>query len=281
LVALGVATAAIVAVSVLDSGLSDIWFPAVFFGWSPWLAGRILRARTMLARELEERALRLEADRDAMARRAVGDERRRIAHELHDVVAHSLSVMVVQAGAGRRLVAADPERAADCAALIERMGREAMGEMRRLLGVMGGSAAAPLAPQPGLARLDELVGRARAAGLPVELRTSGEPVDLPAGVDVAAYRIVQEALTNALQHAGPAHARVLVTYAGDALELEVVDNGRGAADEIEFSGGHGLVGMRERAAVCGGEVAAGRRREGGFQVHARFPLRKGMEAAVA
>jgi signal transduction histidine kinase len=279
--ALAVALAGIVAVSLIEDGTMDIVFPAIFFGWAPWLAGRILRSRTLLARELQERALRLEADRGQAAVRAVLDERRRIARELHDVVAHSMSVMVIQAGAGRRLAAVEPERAAECAALVERVGRDTLSELRRLIGVMGRPEDRPLEPQPGLARVGELVERARASGLPVELRVHGEPAGLPAGIDVAGYRIVQEALTNVLRHAGPARARVVIRYESDRLELEVSDDGRGRPERPESGlGGHGLVGMRERATVCGGDLTADPIAGGGFRVHARLPVRSAtMEAA--
>jgi signal transduction histidine kinase len=279
--ALAVALAGIVAVSVIEDGTGDVLFPAIFFGWAPWLAGRILRSRTLLARELQERALRLEVDRGDAALRAVVDERRRMARELHDVVTNSMSVMVIQAGAGRRLAAAEPERAAECAALIERLGRETLAELRLLLGVMGSPDERPLEPQPCLARVGELVERARAAGLPVELRIHGDAADLPAGIDVAGYRIVQEALTNVLRHAGPAHARVVIRYEPDCIELEVSDDGRGPPENVDARGvGHGLLGMRERAVVCGGDLSADPGGDGGYVVRARLPVRSAtIEAA--
>jgi signal transduction histidine kinase len=278
LIALGCVTA----ISVLDDpSFENILFPDVFFVWVPWLAGRTLRHRTGLARALSERTERLEREREEAAERGVRAERRRIARELHDVVAHSVSVMVVQAGAGRRVAEQDPERAAECAALIERVGREALGELRRLLGMMreeSGESGAALAPQPSLSRLGELVQNAREAGLPVEVDTSGTPGSLPAGVDLAAYRIVQEALTNTLKHAGPARARVFVTYGPDALELEVTDDGRGPGEL--HSAGHGIIGMRERAALCGGDLTCGGRDDGGWVVHARLPLAEAPAAGV-
>jgi signal transduction histidine kinase len=267
--------ALVIAVSVVQHDVGSIVFPMVIFVLGPWLAGRIIRSRLLLAREIEERTSRLEAQRTRAAQRATLGERRRIARELHDVVAHSMSVMVIQAGAGRRVVDSDPERAAECAALIERVGRETLGEMRRLLGIIrpDGEEGSSREPQPGLDRLGDLVERARAAGLPVELRVEGERAALPSGIDLAAYRIVQEALTNALKHAGPAHAKVRVVYGANALELEISDDGGGPAAPAEAAGGgHGLVGMRERAALYGGEVTSGHRRGGGWLVHARLPL---------
>jgi signal transduction histidine kinase len=258
-------------VSVSPHGLENIIFPAIVFVLSPWIAGRTLRNRLVLARELEERAVALEADRQNSAQRAVIDERRRIARELHDVVAHSLSVMVIQAGAGRRQVDEHPDRAAECAELIERLGRETLAEMRVLLGVMRPEAAtAARSPHPGLAGLQDLVSRARAAGLPVELHITGAAIPLPPGLDLTAYRVVQEALTNTLKHAGPARTDVSVRYASDGVELEIA-NDAGSTAAVRTPGpGHGLVGMRERAAIYGGEVTAGPVDGGGWLVRARL-----------
>jgi signal transduction histidine kinase len=265
---------------------SDVVFPVIFFFVLPWLAGRTLRNRLLLARELAEKAARLEADREERAARAVADERARIARELHDVVAHSLTVMVIQAGAARRLVDRDPERVVEVAATIKQMGREALDEMRRLVGVLGDEPGGEpaLAPQPTMADLDSLVERARAAGLDVELTIRGERVELPPGIDLAAYRVVQEALTNSVKHARARHATVAVEYGGDQLELCVADDGRGTpvsdsgsgepSAEVLPGGGHGLVGMRERVTLYGGELTAGPRDGGGFEVRARFPLRQ-------
>jgi len=282
-VGLAFSVAAATTISVINSGVGDIAFPVVFFVFAPWLAGRGIRARTLLARELEERASRLEHERAEAARRAVADERRRIARELHDVVAHSISVMVIQAGAGRRVIMDDADQAAACAELIERVGRDALNEMRRLVGVMEGDGErqADRAPQPGLDRVGDLVQRARAAGLPVELRIEGEPADLSAGIGLTAYRIVQEALTNTLKHAGRAHARVVVRYGEDDVELEISDDGHPKQTPAVNGSGHGLVGMRERVAVYGGEVTAGPREGGGFAVRARLPLHSGAERPVA
>ena len=218
----------------------------------------------------EERARRSEE----AARRAVDEERRRITRELHDVLAHSVSVMTVQASAVRRRLQPEQEREREALRTVEETGRQALSEMRRLLGIMreqGESVAR--APQPGVATLRTLVEQVSKAGLPVELSVEGEPVRLPPGVDLSAYRIVQEALTNALRHAGPAHAWVAVRYGDDDVEIEVANDGR--ADAGTDGDGHGLVGMRERVALCGGELKAGPRQGGGFQICARLPVARG------
>jgi signal transduction histidine kinase len=255
---------------------SDIFFPVTFFWIAPWVAGRAARNQTMLARELAEKAERAEHARDEDERRAIAVERNRIARELHDVLAHNLSVMVVQAAGARQVLEKDPARAVDAAALIERTGREALAEIRHLFGPVRRGGAEPLSGAQSIARVDDLARRAREAGLGVELRVTGDPVELPAGVDLAAYRIVQEALTNALKHSGGAHARVTVAYEPDEVLLSVEDDGEGPREGYELGesgGGHGLVGMRERAAVYGGVVEAGRGPNGGFAVRARLPTR--------
>jgi signal transduction histidine kinase len=281
--------AAVVMVAVLVAGIlwaeEDITFDVfvgnfVIFG-TAWILGDNLRNRRAYLGELEERAARLERDREGEARRAVAQERTRIARELHDVVAHNMSVMVVQAGAARRVMQTRPEDAAAALASIEAAGREGLTEMRRLLGVLrrDDERSLALAPQPSMEHVEELVARSVEAGIEVDLEVEGQPRPLPAGVDLSAYRIVQEALTNVLKHAGPAKASVRVRYRPDALEVEVVDDGRGlaaAAAAGDGSGsvngsGHGLVGMRERVALFGGELRVGPRRGGGFAVHARLP----------
>jgi signal transduction histidine kinase len=218
------------------------------------------------ARRAEERARLSEEG----AKRAVEDERARISRELHDVVAHSVSVMTVQASAVRRLLKPEQEREREALLVVEETGRQSLTEMRRLLGIMRQEGtSAERAPQPGIATIGTLVAHVREAGLPVELTVEGEPVTLPPGVDLSAYRIVQEALTNALRHAGPAHAWVAVRYGGDDVEIEVENDGRSDGDN---GGGHGLVGMRERVALCGGELRAGPRQGGGFSISARLPV---------
>ncbi len=234
-----------------------------------WLAALVLRHGGHRTAELEEQASRLERERGERERAAVAEERRRIARDLHEVISHSLGVMTIQAGAARLLLAGDPRRARDPLVIVEETGRQALAEMRRLLGMLrreDGEAA--LAPQPGLARLEGLLGEARSAGLSVELRVEGKPATLPQGVDLAAYRIVQDALSNSRNLAGPAHGRVTVRYRDDALELEIAHHERGAARHVD---GHGLVAMRERAELYGGELQAGPR-PGGYAVRARLPV---------
>ena len=274
IVALG--TAVIVTLSILFDP-NDILFPVTFFWIVPWLAGRTIRNQTRLARELSEKAERAQHAHEEDERRAIALERTRIARELHDVLAHNLSVMVVQAAGARQVLEKNPERAVEAASLIERTGREALAEIRQLFGpVRRGGGAEPLSGAQTIARVDDLARRARAAGLRVELRVSGDAVELPAGIDLAAYRIVQEALTNALKHSPGARARVTVAYEPNEIVLSVEDDGEGPRDDYELGGaggGHGLVGMRERAAVYGGVVQAGRGPDGGFAVRARLPTR--------
>jgi signal transduction histidine kinase len=223
------------------------------------------------ARLAEERARRMEQE----ARQAVEEERGRITRELHDVLAHSVSVMTVQASAVRRLLKPEQEREREALLTVEETGRQALAEMRRLLGIMRTESERPaLAPQPGLGTLPQLVEQVRQSGLPVELTVEGTPVKLPAGVDLSAYRIVQEALTNTLRHAGPAHAWVAVRYEGEDVEIEVANDG--VSDGVNDGGGHGLVGMRERVALCGGELRSGPRPGGGFRISARLPVAGGV-----
>jgi signal transduction histidine kinase len=250
-----------------------IWNLAIFL--TAWVLGDNLQARRARAQALEERAVRLERERDEAAGRAVEAERSRIARELHDVVAHSMSVMVVTAGAARRIVDRDPDAARDAMVSIEQTGRQALDEMRRLLGVLrrDGDESLARAPQPSVRHLDALVHQVVDAGLPVALEIEGEPRPLAAGLDLSAYRIVQEALTNTLKHAGPATARVRLCYGDRDLELQVTDDGRGgAADRTNGPRGHGLIGMRERVALYGGELTVGPRRGGGYEVRATLPL---------
>ena len=245
--------------------------PAWLFLVAAYSSGVAFRRRALLAEVLAERADRAERERELRAREAVVDERSRIARELHDVVAHDVSVMVVQAQGAARVLEGEQPEVREALAAIETTGRAAVDEMRRLLGVLRRSdEEIALAPQPSLSRLDALVAGVREAGLPVELEVLGDPAPLPPGVDLSAYRIVQEALTNALKHAGPAQARVVVRYRPDAVELEVSDDGAGAPGALGT--GHGLVGMRERVALYGGDLQAGQRGEGGWALRARLPL---------
>ncbi len=243
-----------------------------------WVLGDNIRTRRAYLAELEARAARLERERMQRDERAVAEERARIARELHDVIAHNVSVMVVQASAGEELFATDPERARESLSSVASTGRAALAELRRLLGVIRAdeddNRPASYTPQPGIAYLDELIRQVRKAGLAVELSVLGRPRELPEGVGLCAYRIVQEALTNTLKHAGAAHAEVSVRYVDDALELQVLDDGRGARAANGAGGsGHGLIGMRERVALFGGELTARPRGgEPGYEVRARLPL---------
>jgi signal transduction histidine kinase len=248
----------------------DFIFPALLFTVL-WGVGRALAIRGHNLREAEARARELTAERDAEALRAVTEERQRIARELHDVIAHSVSVMTVQAGAVRRLLRPEQEKERQALEAVESTGRQALTEMRRLVGLLREQGAMPeFSPQPGMGTIDSLLDGVRAAGLPVELEVAGAPRDLPPGVDLAAYRVVQEALTNALKYAGPAHAWVAVSWGEDVLELEIANDGKGDGDGN--GGGHGLAGMRERVSLYGGEIESGPRNGGGYVVRARLPL---------
>jgi signal transduction histidine kinase len=222
--------------------------------------------------ERERRVSIAERERDVLAREAVVEERARIARELHDAIAHNVSMMVVQAGAERRVLDDGQSSTREVLETVEQIGRGALTEMRRLVGMLRGGEDDPLAPQPGLDDLPRLVTQVREAGLPVELEVEGEPRELPVGLELSAYRIVQEALTNALKHAGDARARVRVRYGADSLELEIVDDGAGSPARAA-GGGHGLVGMRERVALYGGRFEAARRPTGGFSVRVLLPTR--------
>jgi signal transduction histidine kinase len=242
------------------------------FALPPFLAGVAVARRRRREATLERHAARLDADRERAAAAAVTEERARIARELHDLVAHAVSTMVVQAQGGARMVRVEPDEAEDAFVAIERTGRRALTEMRRLLGMLrAADERAALAPQPGVEQLSALVDGVRSAGLRVDLRVEGLVTPLPPGVDVSAYRIVQEALTNTLKHAGPAHAEVCLRYEPGAVELEVADDGAGNGTSRE-SGGQGLVGMRERVSIYGGRLEAGARPTGGYVVRARLPF---------
>ena len=263
----------VVAAFVTDDGdrfhWGDIVFGALVLG-GPWAAGLMMRLRRERERSLTLRTVELERDRDEQARAAVAAERARIARELHDVVAHAISVVVVQSRGGRKVLERDPAAARAAFDSIERTGEQALGEMRRLLGMLrDDDEEESRAPQPSLERLEALAEEMRASGLPVELDVVGTPNGIPPGIDVSGYRIVQEALTNVLKHAGPAVAQVGVRFSSDAVEIDVVDDGRGG--QAALGTGNGLVGIRERAAVAGGDVEAGPHPDGGFVVHARLP----------
>jgi signal transduction histidine kinase len=283
--ALGVVVVAVLA-CLGGSARYHPWSPAALvtngvFVAMAWILGDNLRTRRAYTATLEERAARLERDQQDGARRAVNQERARIARELHDVVAHSVSVMVVQAGAARRVLRRDADRATEALGSIEATGRQALDELRRLLSMLReyGDCTPSLTPQPTIEDLAALVTQFEEAGLHVALTVEGEPQPLPSGADLSVFRIVQEALTNTLKHAGPARAAVKVCYLPDEVLITVSDDGRGLAEQLSRvdgnaspSQGHGLVGMRERVALFGGELRAAPRPGGGFEIKARLPL---------
>ncbi|CAL9484027.1 Sensor histidine kinase LiaS [Streptomyces sp. enrichment culture] len=266
------------------------------------LAVALVRTRRRWQEAVGERGWLLERERESAARSAIAAERDRIARELHDIVSHNVSLMVVQAGAAREVLGTMPDEAANALRAVEDAGRGAMTDLRHLLGLLapspngedtgdgadedGEGTAAELAPQPGLDRLSHLVDRVSFAGLPVDVRISGEPRPLPRGVDVTAYRIIQEALTNALRHGDGGRAEVSVRYADHVLRVEVLNTGpsvlpggtsakpapAGTAPPRREGAGRGLLGLRERVAVYGGDLDARRRLGGGYRVRARIPL---------
>jgi signal transduction histidine kinase len=245
----------------------DAIFGGLVIAGGPILLGRVIANRSRLNSALAEKAERLRRDRAAELEQAAAEERARIAGELHDVVAHAMSAMVVQAGGARRLAAKDPERARAAFAAVEDTGREALTEIRRLLGVLRHQDdEIALAPQPSLRHLTALVARVRAAGLPVDLQVAGEERPLPPGVDLTAYRLVQEALDGALSQGGAGHADVLVRYRPDGIDVEVFDDGASGG------GPRTLAGVRERVSLYGGQMHAGVRRSGGHAVRARLPV---------
>ncbi len=240
-----------------------------------WLAARAVRQQRVVAEAFQSKAMHLEAEQEQAMQSARSEERRRIAREIHDVVAHSVSVMVVQAGAARSVLQTTPDESKESLLAIEETGRETLGELRRLLDVLSTeSDPIEFAPQPDIGQLDSLIERVRAAGLPVQLQINGTPFPLSSGVSLTAYRIVQEALTNALKYAGQAATDVILTYSADDLKLEILDNGpvavRSMSGQADQSG-HGLSGMKERIAVFGGLLEAGPRPGGGYAVRAWLP----------
>ncbi len=267
----------------LSPDLGDVAFVLGFAG-APWAAGLTLRLRREREATLRTENERLRLEQEALAARAVAEERSRIARELHDVVSHAISVTVLQARGARRVLDSDPAAARGALDAIEETNAAALGDMRRLLAVLrdtepeGLDLRAPSeawpgeerTPQPSIANLDALLAHVRGSGVPVEVAVDGEPADLPPGVDLSAYRIVQEALTNVLKHAAEASATVRLTYAPDALTVAVTDDG--IPGPLEERGvGHGLIGIRERVSVVGGDVEVGPGPEGGFTVRARLP----------
>jgi signal transduction histidine kinase len=259
-----------VGVTSQHQGLDNFAFGAVWVG-AAVLVGWLVRLRVEETKRLQQHAEQLEREREGQARLAVEAERSRIARELHDVIAHSLGVMVVQAGAAEEVLRHDPERAAEPVRAIQETGRRALAEMGLLLGVLRDAGEeVGLTPQPGLGELEALIAETRATGLPVELTVDALDVPLPAGVELSVYRIVQEALTNTRKHGGVARALVSVGRHDDQLVIEVVDDGDGTANGV--GGGLGLVGMRERVSVFGGSLEAEPQPSGGFRVRATLPL---------
>ena len=269
------------AVAGLLLGVAGLWATVVAsdqiefanFIWSggliaatPWFAGRVSRSR-------RQRIASLELEQEQRTQIALADERARIARELHDVVAHSVGVIVVQAQGARRIIHRDPARADEALATIEDTARSALGEMRRSLGVLRSEGEqAARAPQPGVGDIEGLLANARSSGLSVDFTVEGTARPLPHGVDLSAYRIVQEALTNTIKHAGRVRSRVTLRYGDDELVVEVKDDGPGPAADARKGAGHGLVGMRERVAALAGELHAGAGPDGGFLVRASLPL---------
>lgn len=251
-----------------DSEPGPFIFRLIAFA-AAWILGDSLRTRRAYVQELEARAERLEREQKENILRAAAEEQARIARELHDVIAHNVSVILVQATAANHVFDEQPDRVREALQSIELTARAALSELRRLLGVAKGPVEERFAPLPGLQRLDDLAEQVRAAGLPVILRVEGTLGEIPAGVDLSAYRIVQEALTNTLNHAHASAAQVTVRRLDGVLQLEIVDDGPAHAS---LEDGHGLIGMRERATLLGGELEAGPTEGGGFRVRARIPI---------
>lgn len=274
----GTAIAVVVAwtvVGVLTSPLPPAVIVTIFgFMALPFVLGREARRREQRALEYEARAIRAEFDREMRAAEAVREEQARIARELHDVVAHEVTVMTIQAGAANRVLETSPEDAREAIQTVQDSGHRALTEMRRLLGLLRSGSEMELGPQPGLADLVTLVKQLADTGLDVELSVEGDVATLPVGVDVNAYRIIQESLTNTVKHGGPgAKATVSIRYSVDELKVEICDDGRGAAEGMTSNGpGQGIVGMRERAALLDGIVEAGPRPGGGYRVRCRIPV---------
>jgi signal transduction histidine kinase len=252
------------------SGSEFVFIPALFA--VAWVAGFVLRQRTAQGEAALERADRLEMEQEEQARHAIAEERARIARELHDVVGHCVSVMTVQASAVRRVLTPEQRQEREALMAVERVGREALAEMRRLVGILRDSLAAPdLAPQPTLRELDVLISHARASGLAVAVSVDGDPLELPASIDLTAYRIVQEGLTNAIRHAQASSAQVHICHRAGGLDIEVSDDGIGVSGN-GHGAGHGLLGMSERVDVFGGHLEAGPCAGGGYRLRARLPV---------
>jgi signal transduction histidine kinase len=279
LAAAGIGLLGLVTVTVGTSYLSrpDYLFWNVVFLLGPWIAARGLREREDGAAALGAALAGERATKETALREVAAAERARIARELHDIVAHSVSVMVVQIGAARMQLQSGTGTAHTPLLAAEDVGRQALGDLRRLLGVLRADeesshdpTASPPPPQPGLSLLDALVAQVRSAGIAVEVHVDGDPVQLPAGLDLTAYRIVQEALTNTLKHAGATHAWIHLVHAPASLSIDVVDDGTGTATEA--AAGHGLSGIAERVSMFGGTATSGRIAGGGWRVHAELPV---------
>jgi signal transduction histidine kinase len=271
-VTLGIAVPCVLEVTADNGDIYDVWVivPIVVV---PWLAGRAVRASRRQADRLRLLTERLRRERDALVRLALIDEHTRIARELHDSIAHAVSVMVLQAGAAEQVLTSAPDRASAAVRATQELGRHALADLRRMLGVLGiQEPAGALVPPVGLGQVDRLIAHVRQAGLPVRLEVHGAPAKLPAGVDISAYRIIQEGLTNALKHAGAVPTTVTLDYARDALEVEIADDGGGLGRASLGGAGQGLIGMRERVALYGGTLEAGHRAGGGYVVRARLDL---------
>jgi signal transduction histidine kinase len=275
MLALAVVTTSLNQLTKPGGGMGALFPMEAFAVLLPYAVGRAMR--TGAARELAARdqAERLDSALLTSARAAACDERSRIARELHDVIAHSVSVMVIQAGGARLVMREEPDRSEESLQSVERAGREALVELRRLLGILGDGDPHALAPQPGLRDISPLLTHAQESGISVDLRVDGTPVPVPPALDLCAYRIVQEALTNAIKHAAPAHALVNVCWREGLVELEISDNGRRRRSFKRTTGGHGIVGMRERVALHSGSLEAGAQPNGGFTIRARLPLTHG------
>jgi signal transduction histidine kinase len=268
--AVAIGCAALVVYNIPENTMAEVIFVPLVFG-SCWLAGYLVRERAERAEAAEVRAVLAERERDAAARVAVAEERARIARELHDVVAHAVSMMVLQVGAVRHSFLEGQAVDVEALHVAEQMGRTALAEMRQLLGAMQRNGdAVELAPQPGLDDLEALVDEVGRAGLAIHLHVDGEPTPLSRARGLSAYRIVQEGITNSLKHASAGRVDVTLRYAPDELEIEVRDDGRGTSRTDGL--GHGLVGIRERVKIFGGEMSAGAAPEGGFVLRARLPV---------
>lgn len=276
LIAASLAGASLISLFIATNAFSGLIAKLGTWGWysAVYVLGIVIKTYRDSVAEARGRAAFYAADREARAREAVADERARLARELHDVVGHALNVVVLQAGGAQRVLDTKPQLARQALASIEATGRQALQDVERMLGILRSSQkeATGLQAPPSLAHLPALVAQVSQAGLPAELAVRGTPVDVPASLDLSAYRIVQEALTNALKHAGSAHAHVVLTYTATALEIEVTDSGRGSALEHGETGGRGIPGMRERVSMFGGDLAVGPRPEGGFRVWAKLPF---------